>query len=98
MDYTQDPSSPVERSMADGRIVIVKPDLDSYSEANGTFTFGDLAPGTYELKVASETIPAGYVAVPASVRVEVKAGESAQNVRFTIMQAPRQVVEKRLPM
>jgi hypothetical protein len=96
MDYAGGPDKEVERPLPDVRIVAGN-DRDAFSEANGSFLLGDLTPGTYELRLDPETLPAGYVASPDVVTVTVMPGENLQNVRFQLTMPPRPIIEKRLP-
>ena len=44
-----------------------------------------------------ETIPAGYVARPATVAVDVRPGKPPENIKFELIIPPRPVIEKSLP-
>jgi len=96
MDYRSGADSPVERPFPDAHIIAGN-DLDSFSETNGSFLIGDMTPGSYQLRVDSTTIPAGYVAQPSLLTVEARAGNTLSDVVFRLVVPPKPVIEKALP-
>ena len=96
IDYVTDPEEPAERPLPDVRL-IASSDYDTYSEVNGHFIIGDLPPGTYEIKVDPATVPAGYVAQPATAIVAVEPGEVRREVSFVLVIPPKPVLERLLP-
>ena len=97
MDYhSNGGDGPVERPFADAHIVAGN-DLDSFSESNGSFLIGDMPPGTYQLRVDTATIPAGYVVQPSLLTVEAKPGQTLSDVLFHLVVPPKPIIEKALP-
>jgi hypothetical protein len=97
MDYSQDPENPIERPLADARVVADN-EHDTFSGTNGNITLGSLPPGSYRLRLDPETVPAGYVQSPDSVPVQVKPGETIRGVRFQLVVPPKPVILKELPV
>jgi hypothetical protein len=85
----------VERPAPDVRIV-AHGDRETFSETNGAFLMGDLPPGSYEVSIAADSIPAGYVSDPVSTRVQVLPGMTSDEIQFRLIIPPRPVVEREL--
>ncbi len=96
LDYGEDPDEPVEKPLPDVHI-LASGDLDTFSEMNGRFLLGDLAPGTYSLHLDPDGLPEGYAPQPASVVVRVEAGVASRDVKFRLAVPPRPVIEIRAP-
>jgi hypothetical protein len=67
---------------------------DTFSESDGAFVLGDLAPGTYQLAVDPASVPAGFRADPARQTIEVKPGQSSGGADFLLA---RPVIVKPAP-
>jgi hypothetical protein len=96
LDYSADADNPKESPFPDARIVVTG-DGDTYTEANGSFTLGDLPPGRYELRIDPATLPAGYVSQPVSTTVIVEPGAHPPVVRFKLVVPPKPVIEIKGP-
>jgi hypothetical protein len=97
VDYVTDPDKPTERPLPDVHLLIATAEYDTFSEVNGHFIIGDLPPGTYEVTVDPSTVPAGYVAQPATRIVTVEPGELLREVSFVLAIPPKPVLERVLP-
>ena len=96
MDYSDDADHPKEKPLADARILVTG-DGDTYSEANGVFLIGDLAPGRYELHLDPTSLPRGYVPQPSSVTVTVTPGGVSRDTVFKLAIPPKPVIEIQAP-
>src|SRR5207244_28125 len=83
MDYSSDSENPVESAFPDARLLATG-DRDTFSEGNGSFLLGDLAPGQYEVHVDPASVPKGYVSQPPSYVVQVAPGATARPPRFRL--------------
>jgi hypothetical protein len=96
LNYTEDPDHPKESPLPDAH-VLATGDGDTYSESNGSFLLGDLAPGRYEVRIDPASIPKGYVSQPASYIVTVTPGAVSQQPRFRLVIPPKPVIEIKAP-
>ncbi|MEO8595545.1 MAG: SdrD B-like domain-containing protein [Candidatus Solibacter sp.] len=96
MDYSDDADHPVEKPLADVRIVVTG-DGDTYSEANGAFLLGDLPPGQYELRPDPASVPPGYVPQPSRAVVTVTPGGVSRDTVFKLAIPPRPVIQIQAP-
>ncbi|MEO7649944.1 MAG: carboxypeptidase-like regulatory domain-containing protein, partial [Bryobacteraceae bacterium] len=91
----------VARLFPDARIIATG-DRDTFSEGDGAFVLGDLPPGTYQLRLDPATVPASFVARPASQTVQVKPGRTVSGVALNIVKsvvvraAPARAPQKRV--
>ncbi len=67
---------------------------ETFSEGDGAFVMGDLAPGSYQLRLDPASVPRGFVIQPATQTVTVKPGETSSEIRFLLV---RPVVVKPAP-
>jgi hypothetical protein len=77
----------------DARILATS-NKDSFSENDGSYVFGDLPPGVYQVRLDPATTPASFVSRPAVQTVEVKSGATATAPEFRLM---RPVVVRSAP-
>jgi hypothetical protein len=96
MDYSDDAEHPVEKPLADARILVTG-DGDTFSEANGMFLIGDLPPGRYEMHLDPTSLPRGYVAQPSSASVTVTSGGVSRDTVFKLAIPPKAVIEIKAP-
>jgi hypothetical protein len=71
--------------------ILTSRDRDTFSEGDGSFVLGDLAPGTYVLRLDPATVPRGLVSTPATRTVQVKPGQATGGADFRLV---RPVIEK----
>jgi len=71
--------------------ILTSRDRDTFSEGDGTFLLGDLAPGTYVVRLDPASVPRGLVPAPASRTVVVTPGQTVGGVEFRLA---RPVIEK----
>jgi hypothetical protein len=64
--------------------ILTSRDRDTFSERDGEFLLGDLAPGTYVVRLDPAAIPRGLVATPATRTVQVKPGQSTGGADFRL--------------
>lgn len=71
--------------------ILTSRDRETFSEGDGSFVLGDLAPGTYVLRLDPASVPRGLVSTPATRTVQVKPGQSTGGADFRLV---RPVIEK----
>ena len=83
----------MEMALPDARITATG-NRESFAEGDGSFLFGDLPPGRYQLQLDSATVPASFVSRPAMLTVEVKPGQRTGAANFRLV---RPVIVKSAP-
>lgn len=75
-------------------LVVLKPgNLNTYTDNDGYFSFDCIIPGTYEVRLAPDTLPArSEVLPPDNVSVKLSPGEHRHDLLFSIHKRERRVV------
>ena len=84
---------PDEKGMPDVLILLEPGNNNAYTDEDGKFTFENILPGKYKIRLDPATLPEDYVShAPEELHVEVPVGGELKDMNFLIYLKPRPIM------